>query len=210
MPEYSDFRKDPLAKALKKRSSKLVRQLAKHKISYKQLYKIQESIIRELTSVEEGLSFFREQMKDARRASSEMALQIKAVKGKLSSVDKEAIRSMQLEAEDYAYSLRIMRYGRWLLRYIADGVAWKAFHYNRMIIGALGAKEPVPFISKKGDADLRYGLYQAGLIASFHNAGFRRLFNSILDARQGERGIRTKMRVKMSAKLLVIVLQYIA
>ena len=62
----------------------------------------------------------------------------------------------------------------------------------------------VPVISKKGDADLRYGLYQAGLIASFHNEGFRRIFNRMLDGRQGERGIRTKMRVKMSAKLLVI------
>lgn len=62
----------------------------------------------------------------------------------------------------------------------------------------------VPVISKKGDADLRYGLYQAGLIASYHNDAFRRLFNHTLDGRQGERGIRTKMRVKLSAKLLVI------
>lgn len=62
----------------------------------------------------------------------------------------------------------------------------------------------VPVISKKGDADLRYGLYQAALIASYHNEAFRRLFNRLLEGRQNERGIRTKMRVKLAAKLLVI------
>lgn len=62
----------------------------------------------------------------------------------------------------------------------------------------------VPVISKKGNADLRYGLYQAGLIASNRNEYFRRLFYRMLEGREGERGIRTKMRVKLAAKLLVI------
>jgi transposase len=35
----------------------------------------------------------------------------------------------------------------------------------------------VPKISKKGDADLRYGLYQAALIASYHNKHFVGLYN---------------------------------
>ena len=62
----------------------------------------------------------------------------------------------------------------------------------------------VPVISKKGDADLRFGLYQAGLIASYYNDVFRKMFNRMLENRQGERGIKTKMRVKLAAKLLVI------
>ena len=66
------------------------------------------------------------------------------------------------------------------------------------------SNESVPVISKRGDADLRYGLYQAALIASYHNEGFRRLFNRMLEGRIGERGIKTKMRVKLSAKLLII------
>ena len=66
------------------------------------------------------------------------------------------------------------------------------------------SNQSVPVISKKGNSDLRYGLYQAGLIASYHNDAFRRLFNDLLDGRQSERGIRTKMRVKLAAKLLVI------
>ena len=59
-------------------------------------------------------------------------------------------------------------------------------------------------ISKRGDAELRYGLYQAALIASYHNDAFRRIFNRMLEGRQGERGIRTKARVKIAAKMLVI------
>ncbi len=66
------------------------------------------------------------------------------------------------------------------------------------------SNKAVPVISKKGNADLRFGLYQAGRVASYHNDTFRRLFSSMLEGRQGERGITTKMRVKLAAKLLVI------
>ncbi len=66
------------------------------------------------------------------------------------------------------------------------------------------SRDSVPVISKKGDADLRYALYQAALIASYHNDGFRSLFNRMLDSRHGERGIRTKARVKLAAKMLLL------
>jgi transposase len=62
----------------------------------------------------------------------------------------------------------------------------------------------VPVISKRGNTDLRYALYQAALIASYHHAGFRALFTRYLKGREKERGIRTKMRVKLAAKMLVI------
>jgi len=62
----------------------------------------------------------------------------------------------------------------------------------------------VPVISKRGNTDLRYALYQAALIASYHHGGFRALFTRYLKGREKERGIRTKMRVKLAAKLLVI------
>ena len=62
----------------------------------------------------------------------------------------------------------------------------------------------VPVISKRGNTDLRYALYQAALIASYHHAGFRVLFTRYLKGREKERGIRTKMRVKLAAKMLVI------
>jgi len=62
----------------------------------------------------------------------------------------------------------------------------------------------VPKISKKGDADLRYGLYQAALIASYHNKHFARLYSRMLEHRHAERGIKTKARVKLAAKMLTV------
>jgi transposase len=66
------------------------------------------------------------------------------------------------------------------------------------------SNESVPKISKRGDADLRYGLYQAALIASYHNKAFAQFFSRALKGRQGERGIKTKVRVKLAAKMMVI------
>ncbi|MCP4650268.1 MAG: IS110 family transposase [PVC group bacterium] len=62
----------------------------------------------------------------------------------------------------------------------------------------------VPVISKKGKADLRYALYQAAMIASSSNTYFRSYFHKLLEGREREKGIRTKMRVKLAAKLLIV------
>lgn len=62
----------------------------------------------------------------------------------------------------------------------------------------------VPVISKKGKASLRYALYQAALIASTRNTGFITYFTEKLRGREKERGIKTKMRVKLAVKMLVI------
>ena len=60
-----------------------------------------------------------------------------------------------------------------------------------------------PVISKRGKADLRYGLYQAAFVAQ-QNPIFMRYFARKLEGRQREKGIVTKMRVKLAAKMLVI------
>jgi transposase len=62
----------------------------------------------------------------------------------------------------------------------------------------------VPIISKKGNGDLRYALYQAALIASSKNIHFVRYFTEKLRGRENEKGIKRKMRVKLAAKMLVI------
>ncbi len=67
-----------------------------------------------------------------------------------------------------------------------------------------GSNDAVPVISKRGNADLRYALYQAAVVASYHHSGFRALYTRYLEDREKERGIRTKMRVKLAAKMLVI------
>jgi transposase len=61
-----------------------------------------------------------------------------------------------------------------------------------------------PVISKKGKADLRYGLYHAAVVASSRNPHFMRYFTDKLKGREKEKGITTKMRTKLAAKLLVI------
>ena len=66
------------------------------------------------------------------------------------------------------------------------------------------SKAAVPVISKKGKADLRYALYQAALVASSLTSDFRAYYSRLLDGRQREKGIRTKMLVKIAAKMLVI------
>ena len=61
-----------------------------------------------------------------------------------------------------------------------------------------------PVISKQGKSGLRYALYQAALIASLSNKDFMTYYTNKLRGRQREKGIGTKMRVKLAAKLLVI------
>jgi transposase len=67
-----------------------------------------------------------------------------------------------------------------------------------------GSEWARPRISKKGKADLRYALYQAAFIASTKNRHFMVYYRNQLQGREREPGIKTKMRVKLAAKLLVI------
>jgi transposase len=62
----------------------------------------------------------------------------------------------------------------------------------------------VPVISKNGKAELRYALYQAAMIASSRDRDFIMWFTNRVRGRQREKGIKTRMRVKLSAKLLII------
>jgi len=62
----------------------------------------------------------------------------------------------------------------------------------------------IPVISKKGKADLRYALYQAAFIASIRNQDFMVYYTHKLRGREREPGIKTKMRVKLAAKLLIM------
>jgi transposase len=62
----------------------------------------------------------------------------------------------------------------------------------------------IPQISKRGKADLRYALYQAALIASTRNREFMRYYTERFRGRDREKGIQMKMRVKLSAKMLLI------
>ncbi len=62
----------------------------------------------------------------------------------------------------------------------------------------------IPVISKKGNGTLRYALYQAAFVASSRNSYFKQYYINLLKGRERERGIKTKMRTKLAAKMLVV------
>jgi transposase len=64
--------------------------------------------------------------------------------------------------------------------------------------------DAVPVISKRGNSELRYALYQAAHVASTRNSDFIRYFTRMLRGRERERGIKTKMKVKLAVKMLKI------
>ncbi len=61
-----------------------------------------------------------------------------------------------------------------------------------------------PVISKHGKSDLRYALYQAAMSSSLTNKDFMAYHTNKIRGREREKGIGTKMRVKLAAKLLII------
>jgi transposase len=61
-----------------------------------------------------------------------------------------------------------------------------------------------PVLSKHGNGGLRYALYQAALISSLNYKEFIVYHTNKIKGRERERGINTKMRVKLAAKLLII------
>ena len=67
-----------------------------------------------------------------------------------------------------------------------------------------GKSEGCPVISKKGKSEIRYALYQAAMVASTRDKHFVAYFTEQLRGREKEKGIKTKKRVKLSAKMLMI------
>jgi transposase len=64
--------------------------------------------------------------------------------------------------------------------------------------------QAVPVISKNGNGELRYALYQAANVAATRTDHLRVYFTKMLQGREREKGIKTKMKVKLAAKMLVI------
>jgi transposase len=136
---------------------------------------------------------------------------------------RETIRHTEAHIKDvcvtfpeYAYLLTIPGFGPDVSSKVlgALGDPFRFEHYKQVVRMAgfdLSAERSgkssdsaTPVISKKGKADLRYALYQAAFIASLANRYFVAYYTNKLKGRERERGIKTKMRVKLAAKLLVI------
>lgn len=67
-----------------------------------------------------------------------------------------------------------------------------------------GKSQGKPVVSKKGKAEIRYALFQAAMVASTRDKHFVAYFTDQLRGREKEKGIKTKKRVKLAAKMLMI------
>ena len=129
---------------------------------------------------------------------------------------KERIEEICLTYSEYSYLLTIPGFGPYisakLLAAIADPFRFK---YRNQVLKLAGydlcanrsgktSSQAVPVISKNGNSELRYALYQAAHVAASANDTFRAYFTKMLQGRAREKGIKTKMKVKLAAKMLVI------
>jgi transposase len=129
---------------------------------------------------------------------------------------QQLIETISQQFSEYHLLLTIPGFGPYVASLVLAviGDAWRFGSAKQVLKMAgfdLGAKrsgkkskEAVPVISKKGNAALRYGVYQAAFIASTRNIDFVEYYTNTLRGRERERGIKTKMRVKLAAKMLVI------
>ena len=128
----------------------------------------------------------------------------------------DLIEEISLDFPEYSYLLTIPGFGPYIsstvLATIADPLRFKN---RKQVIKMSGydlcanrsgktSDKAVPVISKHGNSELRYALFQAAKVASARVDHFRSYFAKMLRGRERERGIITKMRVKLAAKMLVI------
>jgi len=121
-----------------------------------------------------------------------------------------------LDFPEYSYLLTIPGFGPYVsasvLAAIGDPFRFKNRRQLIKMVGydlsaersGMSSAHAIAVISKKGDSNLRYALFQAAKVATGRTEVFRAYFAKMLVSRQRERGIVTKMRVKVAAKMLVI------
>lgn len=156
--------------------------------------------------------------KVGKAVSFEGKMMVEMVKG-----IREAIGEIEVKIKDiceqypsYAYLLTIPGFGPDVASKVLGAIG-DPFRFQRcsQVLNLAGldlsadrsgrkSEGVTPVISKKGKAELRYALYQAALIASVRNRYFIEYYTNKLRGREKEKGIKTKMRVKLAAKLLIV------
>src|SRR4029077_13456172 len=130
------------------------------------------------------------------------------------SETEEKIEQVCLRFKEYPCLLSIPGFGPSLSAMVlgAIGNPWR-FQNGAQVIKMVGLdlsasqsgkSQGPPSISKKGKAEIRYALYQAALVASSRDKHFVAYFTDQLRGREKEKGIKTKRRVKLAAKMLMI------
>ena len=151
-------------------------------------------------------------------AEYEAGLLVKKLKQVRQQVKKtnDLIQDFCLEFTEYSYLLTIPGFGPYVSARVLASIGDPfRFENRKQLIKLAGydlcadrsgktSTKAVPVISKKGNGELRYALYQASNVAAAKVDLFRTYFTRLLRGREYERGIKTKMRVKLAVKMLVI------
>jgi transposase len=129
---------------------------------------------------------------------------------------QELMEDVSIDFAEYSWLLTIPGFGPYVSARVLASIAtpWR-FENRKQLLKLVGydlcanrsgkqSDTAIPVISKKGNAELRYALYQAANVACSRNKHFIKYFNKLLRGRERERGIKTKMRVKLAAKMLTI------
>jgi len=129
---------------------------------------------------------------------------------------EELIKDVSLGLPEYSWMLTIPGFGPYVSSIVLATIG-DPFRFNnrKQVLKMSGydlnanrsgktSLSAVPVISKKGSSSLRYALYQAALVASTRNSYFINYYTNLLRGREREQGIKTKMRVKLAAKMLII------
>ena len=141
--------------------------------------------------------------------------ELQSIKDSIKAVDKQ-IKDVCSEFPEYYYLLSIPGFGPDISSKVLGAIGNPfRFDNGRQVLKLAGfdlnasrsgktSDSAVPKISKRGKAYLRYALYQAAFIASTSHRHFMLYYTNQLRGREREKGIKTKMKVKLAAKLLII------
>ncbi len=144
-----------------------------------------------------------------------LVVKLKQVREQLKKT-ADLIEDYCMEFSEYSYLLTIPGFGAYIAARVLASISnpWR-FDSSNQLLKIAGydlcaersgkrSDDAVAVISKRGNSELRYALYQAAHIASARNPEFIGYFTRMLRGRERERGIKTKMKVKLAAKMLRI------
>jgi len=155
-------------------------------------------------------------MEQAAEFEAELLVEkLKQVRKQISQT-QNLIEEICLEFKEYPYLMTIPGFGPYVSAKVLASIA-DPFRFDscKQVIRLSGfdlcanrsgktSHKAVPTISKNGNGELRWAVYQAAKVASSRTDSFRVYFAKLLRGREREQGIITKMRVKLAVKMLVI------
>jgi transposase len=147
--------------------------------------------------------------------AEQAVIQLEQFREQIAYLDQQ-IGSIAAAMPEYRYVISIPGFGPFITaKVIASINDPERFSNEAQVIKLAGfdlcasrsgqtSDKALPKISKKGNAELRFALYQAAMVATTTQPLFIKYMHQKLQGREQEKGIQKKMRTKVAAKLLVI------